>query len=41
MILAEHSFLATLFNIRISGLPDRFLMEIGGNVNRGTEELES
>jgi hypothetical protein len=33
--------LATLFNIQISGLPDRFPMEIGENVNPGTEELES
>ena len=29
-------FLATFFNIQISGLADRFLMEIEENVNPGT-----
>ena len=31
-------FLATLFNIQINGLADRFLMEIEENVNPGTEK---
>jgi hypothetical protein len=37
MILAEHSFLATLVNFEISGLADRFLIEIEENVNPGVE----
>jgi hypothetical protein len=30
-----YSFLATFFNFEITGLADRFLMEIVGNVNKG------
>jgi hypothetical protein len=33
IVIAECRFLATLFNIQISGLADRFLMEIKENVN--------
>jgi len=31
----NHRYPATFFNIQISGLPDRCLIEIGGNVNPG------
>ena len=31
----NHSSLATFFNIQISGLPNRFLLEIEENVNSG------
>jgi hypothetical protein len=33
----DYNFLATFFNLQISGLADRFLMEIEENVNLGTE----
>jgi hypothetical protein len=35
--LEEYNLLATLFNIEISGLPDRFLTEIEENVNVRTQ----
>jgi hypothetical protein len=38
LILAEHSYLANVFNIVISGLSDKSLMEIEANVNPGTEK---
>jgi hypothetical protein len=34
----EYIFLATLFTIQISGLVDRFLLEIQGKVNLGREK---
>jgi hypothetical protein len=34
----DYSCLATYFNFEISGLSDRFLMEIEENVNPGTEK---
>jgi hypothetical protein len=35
LILAQHKSLATFFNIQISGLPDRSLMEIETNLTNG------
>ena len=34
----EYNVLATFFNIQISGLAERFLMEIEENVNPGTQK---
>jgi hypothetical protein len=36
----DHRLLATFFNIQISGLADRFVMEIAENVNPGTEKRQ-
>ena len=36
----DYSFLATLFNIQIKGLADRFVTEIKENVNPGTQKGE-
>ena len=38
MILAKYKYLATFFNIQISGLSDRSLMEMEENVNPGTRK---
>lgn len=40
MILAKHNFLATFFNIEISELVARLLMEIEEDFNPGVEERQ-
>lgn len=40
LVAVKYRLLATFFNIQISGLPDRSLMEIGENVNLGMEKRQ-